>query len=36
MRMHAEAMNEYHGGEMSMEVIVDRTLWMEIVDCRQK
>ena len=36
MRMHVQAMNEYRGGEMSMEVVVDRNLWMEIVDCRQK
>ena len=32
MRAHAQAMNEYRGSEMSMEVIVDRNLWTEIVD----
>ena len=36
MHMHAQAMNEYRGGEMSTEVVVDRNLWTEIVDRRQK
>ena len=34
MRAHAQAMNEYRGGEMSAEVVVDRNLWTEIVDRR--
>ena len=29
-------MNEYRGGEMSMEVVVDRNLWTEVVDRRRK
>ena len=36
MRAHAQAMNEYRGGEMSTEVVVDRNLWTEIVDRRRK
>ena len=36
MRTHAQAMNEYRGGEMSMEVVVDQNLWTEIVDHRRK
>ena len=32
MLTHAQAMNEYRGGEMSTEVVVDRNLWTEIVD----
>ena len=35
-RAHAQAMNEYCGGEMSTEVIVDQNLWSEIVDRRRK
>ena len=31
-----QAMNEYGGGEMSMEVVVDQNLWTEIVDRRRK
>ena len=31
MRAHAQAMNEYGGGEMSTEVVVDGNLWTEIV-----
>ena len=34
MRAHAQAMNEYRGGEMSTEVVVDRNFWTEIVDRR--
>mgnify|MGYP001795671925 CR=1 FL=1 len=30
MRAHAQAVNEYRGGEMSTEVVVDRILWTEI------
>ena len=33
---HAQAMNEYRGGEMSTEVVVDRNLWTEIVNRRRK
>ena len=36
MRARAQAMNEYRGGEMLTEVVVDRNLWMEIVDRRWK
>ena len=36
MRAHAQAMNEYRGGEMSTDVVVDRNLWTEIVDGRRK
>ena len=36
MRAHVQAMNEYRGGEMSTEVVVDRNLWTEIVDRRRK
>ena len=36
MHMHAQAMNEYCGGEMSTEVVVDQNLWMEIVGHRWK
>ena len=36
MRAQAQAMNEYRGGEMLTEVVVDRNLWTEIVDRRQK
>ena len=32
MCARAQAMNEYREGEMSMEVVVDRNLWTEIVD----
>ena len=27
MCVHAQAMNEYRGGEMLTEVVVDRNLW---------
>ena len=27
---YAQAMNEYRGGEMSSEVVVDRNLWTEL------
>ena len=30
MRAHAQAMSEYRVGEMSTDVVVDRTLWTEI------
>ena len=30
MRAHAQAMDEYRGGEMSTEVVVERNLWTEI------
>ena len=33
---YAQAMNEYRGGEMSTEVVVDQNLWTEIVDRRRK
>ena len=33
---HSQVMNEYRGGEMSTEVVVDRNLWTEIVDRRRK
>ena len=36
MRTHAKAINEYCGGEMSTEAVVDRNLWTEIVDLRRK
>ena len=36
MRAHAQAMNEYRGGEILTKVFVDRTLWMEIFDRRRK
>ena len=36
MRVHAQAMNEYCGGEMSTEVVVDQNLWTEIVDRKRK
>ena len=36
MRTHAQAMNEYRGGETSTEVFVERNLWTEIVDRRRK
>ena len=36
MRAHAQANNEYRGGEMLMEVVVDENLWTEIVGRRQK
>ena len=36
MRAHAQAMNEYRGGEMSMEVVVDRNMWTETVERRRK
>ena len=36
MHMHAQAMNEYRGGEMLTEVVVDQNLWTEIVDHRLK
>ena len=36
MHAHAQAMNEYCGGEISTEVIVDQNLWTEIVDLRRK
>ena len=36
MCTNAKAMNEGHGGEMSTEVVVDRNLWMEVVDHIQK
>ena len=37
MRVHTQAMNEYQGGEMSTEVVVDRNVWTtEIVDHRRK
>ena len=36
MRAHSPAINEYRGGETSTEVVVDRNLWMEIVDRRRK
>ena len=36
MYTHAQAMNEYRGGEVSREVVVDRNLWREIVDRRRK
>ena len=35
MRAHAQAMNEYCGGEMSTEVVVDGNLWTEVVDRRR-
>ena len=28
--MHAQAVNEYRGSEMSTEVVVDRNLWTKI------
>ena len=34
MRAHAQAMNEYHEGEMSTEVVVDENLRTEIEDRR--
>ena len=33
MDVHAQAMTEYRGCEMSTEVVVDGNLWTEIVDC---
>ena len=36
MRAYAQAMNEYRGEEMLTEVVVDRNVWMEIVDRRRK
>ena len=30
MCVHVQAMNEYRGGEMSTEVVVDRNLWTEL------
>ena len=36
MRMHAQAMNEYRGGEMLMKVVIEWNLWTEVVDCRRK
>ena len=35
MHEQAQVMNEYRGGEMLTEVVVDRNLWMEIVDRRR-
>ena len=35
-RAHAQAMNEYRGGEMSTEEVEERNLWTEIVDDRRK
>ena len=32
MPAHAQAINEYRGGEMSTEVVVDGNLWREIVE----
>ena len=36
MRAHAQAMNEYRGGERSTEVVVDGNVGKEIVDRRRK
>ena len=33
---HAQALNEYHEGEMSTEVVVDRNFWTESVIRRRK
>ena len=33
---HGQAVNKYRGGEMSMEVVVERNLWTENVDHRRK
>ena len=30
MHVHAQAMNEYHGGELLTEVVVDQNLWTEV------
>ena len=32
MRAYTQAMNEYRGGEMAIEVVVDRNLWTETMD----
>ena len=36
MRAHAQAMNEYRGGEMSTEMVVEQNLWTKNVDPRRK
>ena len=36
MHVHVQAMNEYRGGEILTEVVVDQDLWTEIVDRRRK
>ena len=36
MHAHAQTMNEYEGGVMLTEVVVDGNLWTEIVDRRWK
>ena len=36
VHMHAQAVNEYRGGEMLTEVVVEQNLCTEIVDRRRK